>query len=62
MNLEIKDLRLVGMIAATGNLTKAASLLNISQPALSQILLHAEDQLGFKLFNRVRGKSPAAAH
>ncbi|MCW2239451.1 DNA-binding transcriptional LysR family regulator [Azospirillum canadense] len=31
-------------------------MLNTSQPALSQILLHTEDQLGFKLFNRVRGR------
>ncbi|MCB1341793.1 MAG: LysR family transcriptional regulator [Pseudooceanicola sp.] len=39
-----------------GTVTGAAAMLNISQPALSQILLHAEDQLGFKLFNRVRGR------
>lgn len=44
------------MLMRSGTVTGAAALLNISQPALSQILLHAEDQLGFKLFNRVRGK------
>lgn len=44
------------MLMRNGTVTGAAAMLNISQPALSQILLHAEDQLGFKLFNRVRGK------
>ena len=52
MNLEIKDLRLVGMIAATGNLTKAASLLNISQPALSRQLSDLEERVGAKIFVR----------
>ena len=44
------------MLIRCGTVTGAAAMLNISQPALSQILLHAEDQLGFKLFNRVRGR------
>lgn len=44
------------MLMRCGTVTGAAAMLNISQPALSQILLNAEDQLGFKLFNRVRGR------
>ena len=39
-----------------GTLTGAARLLNVSQPALSQVLLHAEDEIGFKLFERVKGR------
>jgi DNA-binding transcriptional LysR family regulator len=37
-------------------LTSAARALNVSQPALSQILLHTEDVLELKLFRRVRGR------
>lgn len=39
-----------------GTITAAARMLNISQPALSQFLLHAEDDLGFALFERTRGR------
>ncbi|WP_250957462.1 LysR family transcriptional regulator [Rhizobium sp. CG5] len=38
----------------------AAQMLNISQPALSQIVNHAEVQLGFKLITRVRGSGSEA--
>jgi DNA-binding transcriptional LysR family regulator len=43
-------------VLTTGSLTGAAKLMNISQPAASKALQHAEDQLGFELFSRVRGR------
>jgi len=54
--MQARQLEVFCMLMRTGTVTGAAAMLNISQPALSQILLHAEDQLGFKLFSRVRGK------
>lgn len=40
----------------SGTITGAAQALNVSQPALSQTLLHAESELGFKLFERIKGR------
>ena len=39
-----------------GSVTGAAQLLNVSQPAVSNVLKHMEQQLRFKLFERVRGR------
>ncbi len=54
--MRARQLEVFCMLMRCGTVTRAAAMLNISQPALSQILLHAEDQLGFKLFDRVRGR------
>lgn len=54
--MQARQLEVFCMVMRCGTVTGAAQMLNISQPALSQILKHAEDQLGFKLFTRVRGK------
>ncbi|HRL21809.1 LysR substrate-binding domain-containing protein [Alcaligenes sp. SDU_A2] len=43
-------------ICRGGSLTEAARLLHISQPAASKLLATAEMQLGFRLFERVRGR------
>jgi DNA-binding transcriptional LysR family regulator len=43
-------------ILETGSVTGAARLLNISQPAVTGMLRHTEDQLGFRLFDRVKGR------
>ena len=40
-------------VAKTGSLTQAASLLSISQPAVSQALKQLEQQTNAKLFRRV---------
>ena len=53
--LTIKHLKMIHAIESTGTLTKAAELLNISQPALSSRLHDAEQILGTRLFHR-RGR------
>ncbi|GGB46908.1 transcriptional regulator [Oceanisphaera marina] len=54
--MRLRHIELFQAILQTGSLTAAAELLHISQPAVSKSLQHAEQQLGFALFHRVRGK------
>ena len=53
-NLEVKHLRMVASISETGNLTRAANHLGLSQSALSQQLKDIESRLGTQLFYRTR--------
>lgn len=53
-HLEIKHLRMICAIAETGNMTKAAARLFISQSALSQQLKDIEGKLKVDLFSRTR--------
>ncbi len=39
-----------------GSISRAADMLNVSQPAVSKTLKHAEMRLGYLLFERTRGK------
>lgn len=43
-------------IARAGTVTAAANTLHISQPAVSRLLAHLEQRLGFALFDRARGR------
>lgn len=54
--MRARQLEVFCAIMREGSLTRAAQVLNTSQPALSQLLRHAEDELGFALFNRVKGR------
>ncbi|TAN07372.1 MAG: LysR family transcriptional regulator [Rhodanobacteraceae bacterium] len=54
--MRLRYIELFHAVLTTGSLTGAAKLLNISQPAASKALQHAEDKLGFALFSRVRGR------
>ncbi len=50
--MELYQLRIFLAIARTGNLTRAASILAASQPALSAQLRALEQELGVELFSR----------
>lgn len=43
-------------VLLTGSVTAAARQLNVSQPAVTKLLQSAENQLGFKLFVREKGR------
>ena len=47
-----RQLKYILTIAREGNLTTAAQKLYISQPSLSSMLAHVEEELGVKLFDR----------
>lgn len=52
--MEIQQVRHFIAAAEAGNLTRAAEVLGIAQPALSQSLRRMEDKLGVRLMNRSR--------
>jgi DNA-binding transcriptional LysR family regulator len=52
--LDLKQLRALVTVADTGNVTRAAALLNLVQPAVSRQLKMLEEEMGAALFNRGR--------
>jgi DNA-binding transcriptional LysR family regulator len=54
--MRLRHVEVFHAIKRSGSVSRAAELLCISQPAVSQALKHAELQLGFKLFRLDRGR------
>lgn len=54
--LNMKQLKYVLVLANAGTFSKAADLLSISQPSLSQYVKNIEKELGIVLFDRTGGK------
>lgn len=60
--MDIRELRTFIAVAKTGNITRAAEELHISQPALSRQIIKLENELGCKLLERgSHGISPTNA-
>lgn len=59
--MRLRHIEIFHTIMVEGSISAAARALNISQPAVSNALRHAEDQLGFQLFHR-KGKRIVPSH
>lgn len=62
--MNLRHLEVFHAVMQAGSVTGAAHLLNVTQPAVSNVLRHAEQQLKFKLFERIAGRlqpTPEAA-
>jgi len=54
--MRLRQIEVFHAVYTSGSMTSAAALLNVSQPSVSKVLAHAEQQLGYLLFDRVKGK------
>ncbi len=54
--MRLRQIEVFHAIYTCGSMTNAAAKLNVSQPSVSKVLAHAEQQLGYRLFDRVKGK------
>lgn len=54
--MRLRHIEVFHAVYNCGSITGAAKLLNVSQPSISKVLAHAEQQLGFPLFDRHKGK------
>lgn len=54
--MKLRHIEVFHAVYLTGSASGAARALNVSQPSISKVIKHAEDQLGFKLFDRTKGR------
>ena len=54
--MRLRQIEVFHAVYSHGSMTNAAAKLNVSQPSVSKVLAHAEQQLGYRLFDRVKGK------
>ena len=56
MAMNLKQFRYVQILSQEGSFSRAADILNISQPSLSQYIKKIEQQVGMELFSRLNGE------
>lgn len=54
--MNFRQVEVFKAIMTAGSITDAARLLHVSVPAVSRVLSHTESQLGFPLFERIKGR------
>lgn len=59
--MKLRQIEIFNEVYAIGSISGAARSLNIAQPTVSKILKHTEDQLGFLLFQRSKGRLVATS-
>lgn len=56
MALNLRQIEVFRAIMTTGSISGASRVLMISQPAVSRMLSHTEQRIGFPLFERIKGR------
>lgn len=56
MKLNLRQMEVFRAVMITGSIRGASELLFVSQPAVSRLLSHMEQRIGFPLFERIRGR------
>lgn len=54
--LNLRQVEAFKAVIETGTVSRAAEMLNISQPAMSKLIAHLEMDTGLQLFDRVKGR------
>jgi DNA-binding transcriptional LysR family regulator len=54
--INLRQVEAFKAVIENGTVSRAAAILNISQPAASKLIAHLEDDTGLKLFDRVKGR------
>jgi len=60
--MEMQQLRYVVAVARTANFSRAAEQCHVSQPSLSQQIQKLEDELGERLFDRMKREAKLTSH
>ena len=60
--MRLRHIEIFHAVYTCGSITAAAKVLNVSQPSVSKVLAHAESQLGYRLFERHKGKILSLIH
>jgi DNA-binding transcriptional LysR family regulator len=56
MALNLRQIEIFRAVMITGSISGASELLFVSQPAVSRLLSHTEQRVGFALFERIKGR------
>lgn len=56
MTLNLRQIEIFRAVMTTGSISGASQLLFVSQPAVSRLLSHTEQRVGFALFERIKGR------
>ncbi len=61
-HLNLRQIEAFKAVIEQGSVSRAAEVLYVSQPAVSKLIAHLEDDSGLTLFDRVRGKLAPTRH
>ena len=61
-HVNLRQIEAFKAVIENGTISRAAQILNISQPAMSKLIAHLEFDTGLRLFDRVKGRLAPSEH